>query len=78
MKQNQFIVDLGSLELTEDQRKSLNAAIHKAVAGELSNIGTAKNVGLFPVSQLPTGHGPIINGIIIRNFGDVKFKDLIK
>jgi len=76
MNQNQFIVDLGSLTLTDDQRKNLNAAIHKAVAGELVNIGTAGNVGLFPVNQFP--HGPIINGIIIRNFEDIKFKDLIK
>lgn len=38
---NQFVIDLGNLTLTDDQRKSLNAAIHKAVAGELANIEAA-------------------------------------
>ncbi|RDC62877.1 hypothetical protein [Adhaeribacter pallidiroseus] len=85
MEKNQFVVDLGDLELSPEQSKSLNAAIHKAVAGELANIGTANQVALFPINDLSDidrktifGKGGLINGIIIRDFKKENLKDLLQ
>ena len=67
-KDNQFIVDLGELTLSDDQRKSINAAIQKAVAGELANIDTGQQIAIFPRTgavgyRIP---GPILWGIIAK------------
>lgn len=83
MDENQFIVDLGDLQMSDDQRKKINSAIQKAVAGELANIELEKEVVLIPVNKWPKERGPIINGIIIRdlkNAGLDKFlgSDVIK
>lgn len=67
MNTNQFVVDFGSLQLSDDQRKKINAAIQKAVAGELTDIELDKEVILIPVNKWPTGRGPIRDGIIIRD-----------
>jgi hypothetical protein len=61
-KKNQFTVDLGSLELTDQHRKSINVAIQSAVTKELANINWPANVALVPVFEY--FKGPIINGII--------------
>jgi hypothetical protein len=76
MKDNQFVVDLGTLKLNDAQRASLNAAIHKAVAGELANFKSDRRIALFPVDRFP--NGPIINGIIIRDFDATKFEEIIR
>ncbi|HEY9003388.1 MAG TPA: hypothetical protein VIM89_18675 [Mucilaginibacter sp.] len=60
---NQFTVDLGNLSLTDAQRRSINAAIHSAVAKELGNIELPNNVALVPFVQYLKG--PIINGILV-------------
>lgn len=65
MKENQFVVDLGTLKLTEAQKKSMNAAIQTAVASELGKLDLKNQVALIPVHKWPKG--PIINGIIIRD-----------
>lgn len=75
MAENQFVVDLGNVKITEEQRQRLNAAIQKTVAGELATLNLGNKVALFPVSKFPGGG--IINGIIIRDIGN-KFNDLIK
>lgn len=75
MSENQFVVDLGTLKLSDDEKQRINAAIHKAVAGEIATINTGNKVALFPIFKLP--HGPIINGIIIRDLGN-RFSELIK
>ena len=66
MKENQFMVDLGKLKLDEAQRSNINAAIQKAVAGQLAALKFTNHVALFPVNKFP--HGPIINGIVAREF----------
>jgi hypothetical protein len=68
-KNNQFIVDLGSLKLNEEQRRSMNAAIQSAVTKELATIGLSDNVALVPVHQYLKG--PIINGIIVWERADI-------
>jgi hypothetical protein len=75
MVENQFVVDLGTLKLTDEQKQRINGAIHKAVAGELATIDTGNKVALFPITKWP--HGPIINGIIIRDLGN-RFSEFIK
>lgn len=77
MAENKFIVDLGDLKLTDDQKTKINAAIQRAVTGELATIGTAGQVALFPFG----GHGnkfpgPIIWGIIVRPMRDQWTKDI--
>jgi hypothetical protein len=62
MSKNQFTVDLGKLSLTDDQARSINAAIHAAVAKELGGISVGNKLALVPIFKNP--HGPIINGII--------------
>jgi|KBSMisStandDraft_5_1062788.scaffolds.fasta_scaffold2153829_1 hypothetical protein len=67
---NQFTVDLGNLSITDAQRKSINAAIHSAVAKELGNINLPKNVALVPFVQYLKG--PIINGIIAWEHAEIE------
>jgi len=77
MKENQFTVDLGDLKLSDDQRIKINAAIQRAVTGELATIGSANQIALFPFGG--HGHkfpGPIIWGIIARPLKDQWLKDL--
>jgi hypothetical protein len=70
---NKFIVDLGELKLTDDQRKNINAAIQDAVTGELADVETGNQLVLLPetgigsASRLP---GHIIYGIIARPFDE--------
>ncbi|MGO4290216.1 hypothetical protein [Chitinophaga sp. RAB17] len=78
MKENKFVVDLGDLKLTDEQRHKINSAIQKAVTGELAGISAgnvARNV-LIPVSHWP--HSPIIWGFILRDFDKVIIKDSIR
>ena len=72
--ENQFTVDLGNIQLSEQQRSSINIAIHKAVAGELAGIGTTGKVVLVPVSK---GKGPLINGVIARLIDEKMFTDIV-
>jgi hypothetical protein len=73
--ENQFVVDLGTLKLTDEQRQRVNAAIQKAVIGELATIPSGNKLGYFPLDKFKGG--PIINGVIIRDLAS-KFSDLIK
>jgi hypothetical protein len=75
MAENQFIVDLGTIKLTDDQTLRINSAIQKAVAGELATFNVTKKIALFPISKFPKG--PILNGIILRDLGN-RFDELIK
>jgi hypothetical protein len=72
MADNQFVVDLGSVKLTDDNKKKINASIQRAVAGELANLASeAHNIALLPIGG--TGHkfpGPILWGIIARPLDD--------
>jgi len=77
MAQNQFTIDLGDIALTEEQRSNMNAAIQKAVAGELAASNLKDQVALFPV-QGKRPIGPIINGIVARRIDLQKFKDVLK
>jgi hypothetical protein len=74
--ENQFTVDLGTMKLTDAQRNSINAAIQKAVAGELASIGGADKIALIPASKWKVG--PIINGIIARPIDERIFKELVR
>ena len=71
MKSNQFVVDLGSLNLNSVQRKNINSAIQGAVTRELAQFKLNKKVVLIPVDNNwppdpkdPDGH--ILIGLIIR------------
>ena len=64
MAKNQFVVDLGDLTLSDDQHKSLNAAIQGAVTKELAGFKLSKRIILIPVDKWPKG--PILDGIIAR------------
>lgn len=75
MNENQFVVDLGAMKLTDDQRSRINAAIQKAVAGELATLDVTKKIALLPVTKWKDG--PIINGIIIRDLGNM-VNDFVK
>ena len=74
MAENQFVVDLGTIKLSDEQRQRINVAIQKAVAGELATINVSNKIALFPISKFP---GPIINGIIAGDLGN-RVKELIK
>jgi len=75
MKENQFTVDLGSIKLTEADRNNINAAIQKAVAGEVANLNLKNRVVLIPANKWIKG--PIINGIIIRPIDILDIERLI-
>ena len=64
MAKNQFVIDLGDLTLSDDQHKSLNAAIQGAVTKELAGFKLSKRIVLIPVDKWPKG--PILDGIIAR------------
>ena len=66
-KENQFIVDLGAMKLSPIQKDKINAAIQKAVAGQIASLNLKDQVALYPINKLPKG--PIINGIIARPIG---------
>ena len=72
--ENQFTVDLGNIQLSDQQRTNINNAIHKAVAGELAGLGAAGKVVLVPVSK---GKGPLINGIIVLLIDEKMFADIV-
>ncbi|MEO6902625.1 MAG: hypothetical protein ABI315_05670 [Bacteroidia bacterium] len=65
MKENKFIVDLGTLKISPQQRNEINVAIQKAVSGQLASINLKNKVALYPISSFP--RGPITNGIIARS-----------
>lgn len=72
----QFIVDLGDVDLADEHKEQLNAAIQKAVSGTLADIGKSGKLGLFPFDQIPGGQFP---GLIIRDFStlnDIQFNKL--
>jgi hypothetical protein len=77
MSDNQFIVDLGGINLTDEQKHRMNAAIQKAVAGELAHFDGSYNLALFPIGgrkgKIPF---PIIWGIIARPVKEQWIKDL--
>lgn len=75
MKENQFTVDLGSIKLTEADRNNINAAIQKAVAGEIANLNLKNRVVLIPANKWIKG--PIVNGIIIRPIDILDIEKLI-
>lgn len=61
---NQFVVDLGSMRLTDAQRQKINNSIQAAVAAELANTSLGKKIVLIPIAKWPKG--PILDGIIAR------------
>ena len=75
MASNQFVVDLGSLKLSADQRKSINAAIQGAVTKELAGFKLGKRIVLIPIDRWP--FGPILDGIVARDFNK-QLQGLIK
>jgi hypothetical protein len=77
MASTQFVVDLGNVKLTEQQKNSINAAIQRAVTGELAVVGSTSRLALFPIGgRGPKFPGPIIWGIIIRPAKDQWIKDI--
>jgi hypothetical protein len=74
MAKNQFVVDLGPVNLSDAQRKSINAAIQGAVTQELAKLTLKKKIVLIPVDKWPKG--PILEGLIARDFGK-EFEALI-
>ena len=65
MANNQFVVDLGSVRLTDDQHQRMSNAIQAAVAAEISNLGSANKIALVPINKFVKG--PIIDGIVARD-----------
>lgn len=77
MANNQFVVDLGDMKLTEEQKININAAIQKAVTGQLAHLGNSSKIALFPVGGTgPKFPGPILWGIIARPWKDQWVKEL--
>jgi hypothetical protein len=74
MNSNQFVVDLGTLSLSDDQRKSMNAAVQAAVTKELAGFMLSRKIILIPVDKWPKG--PILDGIIARPLDKNIMKDL--
>ena len=76
-EKNRFVVDLGDLDLKDDQRHRINASIQKAVSGELATIDTIslKRSVLIPVN--PTFKFPILWGIVFRDYDKVIIKDSV-
>jgi hypothetical protein len=74
MADNQFVVDLGAVKLTDAQRLSINTAIQQAVVGQLAGINTGNKIALLPISKFPKG--PILNGIVARDLG-AKFNEIL-
>lgn len=75
MAENQFVVDLGNVQLSADQRRRMNASIQSAVASELANFKLSKKIVLIPVDKWPKG--PILDGIYVRDLGN-RINDLIR
>ena len=65
MADNQFTVDLGTVQLTDAQHQSMNNAIQAAVASEIAKLGAANKIALVSVNKFTKG--PIINGIVARD-----------
>lgn len=42
-KTNQFIIDLGNIAMTEEQKKALNKALHKTVAKQMKEISVVRS-----------------------------------
>ena len=77
MANTQFVVDLGEIKLTNDQKNAINAAVQKAVTGELANVNNTSRLAFIPVgSRWPKWPGPIIWGIIVRPVEDKWLKEL--
>ncbi|MDB5223380.1 MAG: hypothetical protein JWN83_2047 [Chitinophagaceae bacterium] len=77
MANTQFVVDLGDVKLSNEQKNAINAAVQKAVTGELANISSTSRLALFPVGgRWPRFPGPIIWGIIARPVDDRWLKDI--
>lgn len=74
MSSRQFVVDLGNLELSDDQRESINSAIQGAVTTQLAKLKLRKKIVLIPVDKWPKG--PILDGIIARPLDKDIAKDL--
>ena len=73
---SKFTVDLGEIKLSEDQVQNINAAIQKAVAGELAKVNPARQIVLIPVNANPRLKGNIIIGIIAREFNEDRLKQM--
>lgn len=77
MENNQFVVDLGDLKLTESERLKINKAIQHATLNELANIKLAAKKVFYFVEKgelIPTANftkppkppkPPIINGFVM-------------
>jgi len=73
---NIFTVDLGDLDLTDQQRTHISISICKAAASELASVGEAAGkVIVIPnidVAPRPGQKGPIIRGLVARKLtGDI-------
>lgn len=75
--QNQFVVDLGTIKLSEAQRASMSAAIQRAAAAELANVGAASGrLVLIPADKWKIG--PIVNGIVARPINEELFNQILR
>ena len=54
-KKNQLVIDMGNFDLTDEQRKSLNTAIHNAVAKEIKAIGKKNKKVTAPAKVVVAG-----------------------
>lgn len=66
MPDNQFVVDLGTVRLSAEQRQNMSNAIQAAVASEVAKLGSTTNkLALIPINKFTKG--PIIDGIYVRD-----------
>jgi hypothetical protein len=71
MSDNTFTVDLGKLKLSDTQRHNINAAIQRAVAGELAQFDLKEQIVLIPVtSKLNISRYPWTRGFIADILGE--------
>lgn len=86
MNENRFIVDLGDITLTDEDRNKINQAIQQAVSKELLNIAKADNPVAFPfvshdkdeLIRILGDHPLFTTGIIIRDLSKGALPDFAK
>jgi len=62
-KKNQFLVDLSPVKLSDEQLKSIDSVIQKAVSAELAKIHTIGKIKIVPNSEADDEVGMDFNKI---------------
>ncbi len=75
MSQNIFKVDLGNLNLSEEQQLRINSAIQSAVSHELAQLSISGRIVFVPNNR--TWPGPWIWGFIARQLDEGLYTEVL-